>query len=579
MHINLRTCSDHNCLFCGSEQWQLVTQNQEEKRCLAHVLECVGDNMKPEDCINSSNPTVVGMDPNVLKCGLLIRRKTNKMVKNEKCFIVVIVGKLYLFHSQQIQGQHVHLVTSLLQANIRMVKGLEFEILLPGMKSINLIASHVHDMTEWIGAIGRSIETAKEKIQGKYFSKSSNEDQTSQTTHETIGQNQNLNKFQYQHQYQQFDDDNYHSQEDENDDRNNEYYDRSKKKVGVGFNKRNPFQKIELPQESMVCDRSGGGGIVQLFIENGGCGNRNPSTSQITNRFQPYTPKLPKLTYPTTNKVCESKSSSSRRKPNYSCHELYLTHDKHNHMACCEGKKMKNKKHLESDSDLCSLNDFHKNDLQPINATKDLCCSPSPSSLLRRECEGSQHNTTNCYTSCHEHAPYSRNNGDYSCGTPEVVSTINHFRSKNCLRNLRLEPRRYPPSWMPIRNQLTSSPQKSEHGTSATYECNNSSDCDEKFSECGCCEICGGGSLRSSPDCSQISESGSISNELDGMNTHENEDDTYHSSYLQQGWQEHKNERGDRFYYHPATKRFNFVPPSIKEVSTNFNPSNDATMQ
>lgn len=30
------------------------------------------------------------------------------------------------------------------------------------------------------------------------------------------------------------------------------------------------------------------------------------------------------------------------------------------------------------------------------------------------------------------------------------------------------------------------------------------------------------------------------------MNTHENEDDTYHSSYLQQGWQEHKNERGDR---------------------------------
>jgi hypothetical protein len=53
------------------------------------------------------------------------------------------------------------------------------------------------------------------------------------------------------------------------------------------------------------------------------------------------------------------------------------------------------------------------------------------------------------------------------------------------------------------------------------------------------------------------------------------DDDNMKASHLQQGWQEHKNERGHRFYYHPSTKRFSLVPPSVQHALTNFDPRND----
>jgi hypothetical protein len=52
-----------------------------------------------------------------------------------------------------------------------MVQGLEFEIMIPGIKSINLVAPHVEEMTEWMGAIGRSVDIAKENISSKHFVK------------------------------------------------------------------------------------------------------------------------------------------------------------------------------------------------------------------------------------------------------------------------------------------------------------------------------------------------------------------------------------------------------------------------
>jgi hypothetical protein len=79
----------------------------------------VGSNLCAEDCISSADPTIIGLDPKVLKFGLLTKKKSGTMVKNDKCYIIVIVGKFFIFKSQQITGQHVHFVTSLLEASIR----------------------------------------------------------------------------------------------------------------------------------------------------------------------------------------------------------------------------------------------------------------------------------------------------------------------------------------------------------------------------------------------------------------------------------------------------------------------------
>ncbi|BBN15314.1 hypothetical protein MPTK1_6g18620 [Marchantia polymorpha subsp. ruderalis] len=153
--------------FTG-QQWQIMTQNSAEKACLLHLLQCVSKDTSAEEALTSANPGTLGLNKSVLRAGILIRKARTQFKKDER-YCVLVPGKLFMFKNPNLPGQHVRYVTSLMGASVRMLRGLEFELLVPGTKTLSFIPENVEEATGWMGALERSVEIAQQLLAGQPY--------------------------------------------------------------------------------------------------------------------------------------------------------------------------------------------------------------------------------------------------------------------------------------------------------------------------------------------------------------------------------------------------------------------------
>ncbi|KAG6551117.1 hypothetical protein Mapa_007352 [Marchantia paleacea] len=104
----------------------------------------------------------------VLRAGILVRKARTQFKKDER-YCVLVPGKLFMFKNPNLPGQHVRYVTSLMGASVRMLRGLEFELLVPGTKTLSFIPENVEEVTGWMGALERSVEIAQQLLAGQPY--------------------------------------------------------------------------------------------------------------------------------------------------------------------------------------------------------------------------------------------------------------------------------------------------------------------------------------------------------------------------------------------------------------------------
>ncbi|KAL2619937.1 hypothetical protein R1flu_000142 [Riccia fluitans] len=148
-----------------SQQWQIMTQNSAEKTCLLHLLQCVAKDTSAEEALASAAPGILGLNKSVLKAGILVRKAKTQFKKDER-YCVLVPGKLFVFKNPNLPGQHARYVTSLLGASVRMSQGLEFELLVPGTKTLTFLPENVEEASGWMGALERSVEIAQQLLAG-----------------------------------------------------------------------------------------------------------------------------------------------------------------------------------------------------------------------------------------------------------------------------------------------------------------------------------------------------------------------------------------------------------------------------
>ncbi|KAL3681895.1 hypothetical protein R1sor_024851 [Riccia sorocarpa] len=148
-----------------SQQWQIMTQNSAEKTCLLHLLQCVAKDLSAEEALASASPGILGLNKSVLRAGTLVR-KAKTQAKKDGRYCVLVPGKLFIFKNPNLIGQHLRYVTSLLGASVRMLQGLEFELLVPGTKTLTFLPENLEEASGWMGALERSVEIAQHILAG-----------------------------------------------------------------------------------------------------------------------------------------------------------------------------------------------------------------------------------------------------------------------------------------------------------------------------------------------------------------------------------------------------------------------------
>ncbi|MCO5558540.1 hypothetical protein L7F22_012125 [Adiantum nelumboides] len=162
------------CYICEEEGYfanecpQRNSQNKDDKsdrkgkkpKPIAGLVQdlCIVRDLGPQEAADLGvEKGLVGVNKEVMKYGLVQRRAKTAYKKDER-FLLIVPGKLLLFKGMDIGGKHVRFVTSLFGASARLIYGqLEFEVIVPDSKSLNLLTPTAEELTGWIGAIEESV--------------------------------------------------------------------------------------------------------------------------------------------------------------------------------------------------------------------------------------------------------------------------------------------------------------------------------------------------------------------------------------------------------------------------------------